>query len=158
MQTTKRKSSPQSCIANFLNLIWFFIPNFKGSDRIFLLGQVFFLTNFDFLTSHFWRKFVISSELHYYVELKFQKSLWTCDHFSLSYGRLKIVNLANLEQLTPNLCRAIHAYAEINPSQKPFQIGLRHAIWTNFVPTFDTKVTEYLCSGWVFFFRQISTF
>ena len=27
------------------------------------------------------------------------------------------------------------------------------------VPTFDTKVTEYLCSGWVFFFfRQISTF
>ena len=26
-------------------------------------------------------------------------------------------------------------------------------------PTFDTKVTEYLCSGWVFFFfRQISTF
>ena len=29
-----------------------------------------------------------------------------------------------------------------------------------FVPTIDTKVTEYLCSGWVFFFffRQISTF
>ena len=28
-----------------------------------------------------------------------------------------------------------------------------------FVLTFDTKVTEYLCSGWVFFFfRQISTF
>ena len=26
------------------------------------------------------------------------------------------------------------------------------------VPTFDTKVTEYLCSGWFFFFRQISTF
>ena len=26
------------------------------------------------------------------------------------------------------------------------------------VPTFDTKVTEYLFSGWVFFFRQISTF
>ena len=26
------------------------------------------------------------------------------------------------------------------------------------VPTFDTKVTEYLCSGWVFFFGQISTF
>ena len=27
------------------------------------------------------------------------------------------------------------------------------------VPTFGTKVTEYLCSGWVFFFfRQISTF
>ena len=30
------------------------------------------------------------------------------------------------------------------------------------VPTFDTKVTEYLCSGWVFFrfffFRQTSTF
>ena len=22
------------------------------------------------------------------------------------------------------------------------------------VPTFDTKVTEYLCSGWVFFFLQ----
>ena len=30
---------------------------------------------------------------------------------------------------------------------------------TLIVPTFDTKVTEYLCSGWVFFFfRQISTF
>ena len=26
------------------------------------------------------------------------------------------------------------------------------------VPTFDTKVTKYLCLGWVFFFRQISTF
>ena len=30
---------------------------------------------------------------------------------------------------------------------------------TFIVPTFDAKVTEYLCSGWVFlFFRQISTF
>ena len=26
------------------------------------------------------------------------------------------------------------------------------------VPTFDTKVTEYLCSGWFFFFRRISAF
>ena len=26
------------------------------------------------------------------------------------------------------------------------------------VPTFDTKVTEYLCSGWFFFFRQSATF
>ena len=25
------------------------------------------------------------------------------------------------------------------------------------VPTIDTKVTEYLCSGWFFFFRQNST-
>ena len=30
-------------------------------------------------------------------------------------------------------------------------------IKTVIVTTFDTKVTEYLCSGW-FFFRQISTF
>ena len=31
--------------------------------------------------------------------------------------------------------------------------------WVFIVPTFDTKVTDYLCSGWVFFFfRQISTF
>ena len=29
--------------------------------------------------------------------------------------------------------------------------------YTVFVPTYDTKVTEYLCSEWVFF-RQISTF
>ena len=30
-----------------------------------------------------------------------------------------------------------------------------HVTWWWFiVPTFDTKVTEYLCSGWVFLFRQ----
>ena len=29
---------------------------------------------------------------------------------------------------------------------------------TLIVPTFDTKVTEYLCSRGFFFFRQISTF
>ena len=27
-----------------------------------------------------------------------------------------------------------------------------------FVSTFVTKVTEYLCSGWVFFFKQVSFF
>ena len=26
------------------------------------------------------------------------------------------------------------------------------------VPTFLTRLTDYLCSGWVFLFRQISTF
>ena len=26
------------------------------------------------------------------------------------------------------------------------------------VPTLDTKVTKYLCLGWIFFFRQVSTF
>ena len=41
------------------------------------------------------------------------------------------------------------------------EINFKLNWWNNniFVPTFDTKVTEYLCSGWVFFFfRQISTF
>ena len=27
-------------------------------------------------------------------------------------------------------------------------------IWLIVAPTFDTKVTEYLCSGWVFFLLQ----
>ena len=36
--------------------------------------------------------------------------------------------------------------------------GLRPDTSSPVVPIFDTKVTEYLCSGWVFFFRQISTF
>ena len=31
--------------------------------------------------------------------------------------------------------------------------GLRHDTSSLVVPTFDTKVTEYLCSGWVFFLQ-----
>ena len=46
---------------------------------------------------------------------------------------------------------------KINETYMQFHHGKRHI--TLIVPTFDTKVTEYLCSGWVFFFfRQISTF
>ena len=37
--------------------------------------------------------------------------------------------------------------------------NLSELLLTIIVPTFDTKVTEYLCSGWViFFFRQIFIF
>ena len=39
-----------------------------------------------------------------------------------------------------------------------FSIAILMSQFQLIVPIFDTKVTEYLCSGWVFFFfRQIST-
>ena len=44
-------------------------------------------------------------------------------------------------------CKCSKLYSEWNLHCKQF-----------IVPTFDTKVTEYLCSGCVFFFRQVSTF
>ena len=50
------------------------------SYEIFVLGVVFFLpTNFDFLTSPFWRNFVISFKMYCSPELKFEKifHLWS---------------------------------------------------------------------------------
>ena len=38
------------------------------------------------------------------------------------------------------------------------ELCIRRVCFAFFVPTFDTKITEYLCSGWVFVFRPISTF
>ena len=50
------------------------------SNGIFVLGGGFFLqTNFDFLTSHFWRNFFISFKRYCCRELKFEKiyHLWS---------------------------------------------------------------------------------
>ena len=51
------------------------------SNGIFVLGVGFFFlqTNFDFLTSHFWRNFFISFESYCCLELKFEKifHLWS---------------------------------------------------------------------------------
>ena len=59
-----------------------------------MLGVEFFNKPSDFLTS-------------------LLKLYFTCDHFSQSYGGLKIAILANLGQLTRDIFRAINAFAEI---------------------------------------------
>ena len=71
-------SSPHSC------MIWilFIVPTFDTKVTEYLCsGWVFFFlqTNFDFLTSHFWRKFFISFESYCCPELKFEKifHLWS---------------------------------------------------------------------------------
>ena len=47
------------------------------SIGIFVLGWVFFLqTNFDFLTSHFWRNFFLSFKKYCCPELKFEKCFY----------------------------------------------------------------------------------
>ena len=42
-----------------------------------------------------------------------------------------------------------HDFAHFAQNSKNFLLELTWLI----VPTFDTKVTEYLCSGWVFFLQ-----
>ena len=42
-------------------------------------------------------------------------------------------------------------YCSINAKRQSELSGLRPDTSSLVVPTFDTKVTEYLCSGWVFF-------
>ena len=66
------------------------------SNGIFVLGVGFFFlqTNFDFLTSLFWRIFFVSFEKYCSPE---------------SYEGLKIAILTNLGQLTRNIIRAINA-------------------------------------------------
>ena len=59
-----------------IDLISFsFCSDFRNeSNGIFVLGVGFFLqTNFDFLTSHFWRNFFISFKRYCCPELKFEK-------------------------------------------------------------------------------------
>ena len=56
---------------------------------------------------HFLKKLV---ERYCCTELNFEKN-FSSDHFSSSYGFLKIANLANLGQLTRDIFRANNAYA-----------------------------------------------
>ena len=75
-----------------------------------MLGVCFFLqTNFDFLTSHFDKVFVKNHSKAIVALSSNVKRYFTCDHFSLSYGGLKIAILANLGQMTRNIFRAINA-------------------------------------------------
>ena len=64
-----------------LDFLFNFCSDFRYENNgIFVLGWVFFLqTNFDFLTSHFWRIFFIWFESYCYLELKFEKifHLWS---------------------------------------------------------------------------------
>ena len=70
------------------------------SYGIFALGRFFFLQKiFDFLTSFFGGIFSHHSQGIIHLSLSF-KRYFTCDHFSLSHGGLKIAMLANLGQLT----------------------------------------------------------
>ena len=61
------------------------------SNRMFVLGLGFFL-----------QKGIVVLSLNF-------KSYFTCDHFSESYGGLKIAILANLGQLTRDIFGAINA-------------------------------------------------
>ena len=60
---------------------FFFVPTFDTKVTEYLCSSwVFFLqTNFDFLTSNFWRNFFISFESHCCPEFKFEKifHLWS---------------------------------------------------------------------------------
>ena len=88
----------------------FFVPTFdtKVTEKL-CSGWVFFLqTNFDFLTSHFWRNFLYHSKGIVVLSLNLRR-YFTCDHFSCSYEGLKITILANLGQLTRDIIRAINA-------------------------------------------------
>ena len=56
----------------YIIFVWYNCSDFRyESNRIFVLGWVFFFqTNFDFLTSHFWRNFVILFESYCCPRLK----------------------------------------------------------------------------------------
>ena len=45
-------------------------------------------------------------------------------------------------------------YCSINLKRQPEHSGLRPDTSSLVVPTLDTKVTEYFCSGWVLFYSD----
>ena len=88
------------------------VPTFDTKVTEYLCsGGFFFLqTNFDFLTSHFWRNFLYHSEAIVVLSSNL-KRYFTCDHFFVNYEGLKIAILAiltNLGQLTRDIIRAIN--------------------------------------------------
>ena len=68
--------------------LMFIVPTFDTKVMEYLCSEwVFFLqTNFDFLTSHFWRIFKISSKTYCCPELKFEKIVHLWSFFKKSYG------------------------------------------------------------------------
>ena len=87
-----------------------FVPTFDTKVTEYLCsGWVFFLqTNFDFLNAIFDRIFLYHSKASVVLSSNL-KRFFTCGHFLLSYGDLKIAILANLGQFTRNIFRAINA-------------------------------------------------
>ena len=77
-------------------------------NGIFVLGVVFFQTNFDFLTSHFDRICLYHSKGIVVLSLNLQ-IYFTCDHFLRNYGGLKVAFLVNLGKLMRDKFRAINA-------------------------------------------------
>ena len=53
--------------------------------------------------------------------------------------------------ITFNWLMIIMFHCSINLKRQSEHSGLRPDTRSLVVPTFDTKVTDYLCSGWVFF-------
>ena len=113
-------------LAHVLWAKWTYFVLFEGKSYVFLINlvgcgakvqsfKIFFQTNIDFLTSHFWRNFLYHWKGIVVLSLNLKK-YFTRDHFLLSYEGLKIAILAiltNLGQLTRDILRAINAEAEI---------------------------------------------
>ena len=72
-------------------------------------------------------------KLNFQTEKKTFVSIVTLKFFSFFYCSIVVKRQTEQSELRPDTCSLI-------------------------VPTFDTKVTEYLCSGGYFFFRQFSNF
>ena len=100
-------------------------------SQITVLGVGFFFlqTNFDFLTSNFWRNFFISFESHCCPELKFEKTFHLCLFFVKLWG----FKDCHFDQ------------RRFNPPDKSFQIGWTKLFCHNW---FVTRNEIYLFVKW----------
>ena len=106
----------------------------------------------------FWKRIHKHFEAYRHQKFRFRfETVW--DHLHSSW------NIHGLALIFKQLCCLLTRYRQPNSHSNHTKINWGRQTGSNncfnlyFNPTFDTKVTEYLCSGWVFFFfRQISTF
>ena len=104
-------------------------PTFEKSDGVFVLGWFFLLqTNFDFITSSFWRNYFIALEKYCCFELEFLKNIFRLWSFFVNYVGLKIVNLG---QLARDLFRAVNSKAEIQSFSEIVKNWLKQAFCHN---------------------------
>ena len=111
----------EKCGDNFysglIQFFLFFVPTFDTKVTEYLCsGGFFFLqTNFDFLTSHFWRNFFISFERYCCPELKFEKIfyLWL---FFVKLRGFKDCNFGQFGKINARYFALLTRKRRVNPS------------------------------------------
>ena len=125
-----------------------------------MLGLVLFLqTNFEFVTNqfwwvcYFWKSIVVLISNSKRYLWSFSVNLSFCSLYGVSgwFSQKKVSNVLFIYFFHFILLHLIFScyYCTIVPKRQSEHSGLYLDTTSLVVPTFDTKITEYLCSGWV---------